>query len=176
MKLKKKKVKEKRKILSIERVNAAHSLTEWILYVGIGNKRKENSIVIFQIGLHRSCLVRAIFSTEWVYFGIKQFSRILFVQVERQRKRANNGSSVDGYEDRNRGSNTGVALERSWGWPGNSTYFSLFGLSGWGWEARRGKRIVERGQGEEKDRGIEEETSERGRRMGKPRSRKHFST
>lgn len=111
MKLKKKKVKEKRKILSIERVNAAHSFTEWILYVGIGNKRKENSIVIFQIGLHRSCLVRAIFSTEWVYFGIKQFSRILFVQVER--KRANNGSSVDGYEDRNRGSNTGVALERS---------------------------------------------------------------
>lgn len=55
------------------------------IYIRINNKRKENSIVIFQIGLHRSCLVRAIFSTEWVYFGIKQFSRILFVEVERGR-------------------------------------------------------------------------------------------
>lgn len=55
------------------------------IYIRINNKRKENSIVIFQIGLHRSCLIRAIFSTEWVYFGIKQFSRILFVEVERGR-------------------------------------------------------------------------------------------
>ena len=151
------------------------SFTEWILRVRMSKKRKENSIAISPIGLHRSWhRSTAIFSTGYGYTLELSSSLGYYLSKWRGRgKGQTTGSSVDGYEDRNRGSNTGVALERSWGWPGNSTYFSLFGLSVRGWEAGRGKLNGDKERKRTRGGSRGRNGKENG---GKPRSRKHFST
>lgn len=93
--IKKKKEKQEELKNSFDR-SVFCGFAEWIfIYELIDIREKEiasripaskNPIVIFRIGLYRS-FERSIFSRRgWVYFGIKQFSRILFVQVEEKGK------------------------------------------------------------------------------------------
>lgn len=98
----------------------------------------------------------------WVYFGIKQFSRILFVQVERQRKRANNGVECRWL----RGSKSWLehggcirALVRL------ARKLDIFlPVRAIGSRMRGGEREVERGQGEKKDRRGEQRKKREGER------------